>query len=330
MRGKGIIMLRFLTAGESHGRCLIGVIEGLPRGLSVDAGYINDQLRRRQLGYGRGGRMRIEQDTVQIMSGVRHGATLGSPISFTIQNRDWENWQIPMSIEQPADGSDLRTVTLPRPGHADLAGALKYQTYDVRDVLERASARETAARVAAGAFCRLFLAHFGLHIGSHSIAIGGECIAGNFENLACDRIFEIDPESPLHCADPEAEKRMIALIDRTEKAGDTLGGTLEVVASPVPTGMGSHIQWDRRLDGKIAQAMMSIPAAKAVEIGGGIASTLRPGSAVHDEIFFDPQKKRFYRKTNIAGGVEGGISNGEDIRIKVYIKPIPTLSKPLR
>ena len=329
MRGKGIVMLRFLTAGESHGRCLIGVIEGLPRGLSVDAGYVNYQLRRRQLGYGRGGRMKIEQDTIEIISGIRHGATLGSPISFTIQNRDWEHWQLSMSIEQPAEGSDLRSVTLPRPGHADLAGALKYQTYDVRDVLERASARETAARVAAGAFCRLFLAHFGLHIGSHVTAIGGEHIASNFENLACDRIFEIDPESPVHCADPEAEKRMTALIDKTAKAGDTLGGTVEVVASQVPAGLGSHIQWDRRLDGQIAQAMMSIPAAKAVEIGSGVASAQRPGSAVHDEIYYDSHKKRFYRNTNNAGGVEGGISNGEDIRIRVHIKPIPTLGKPL-
>jgi chorismate synthase len=322
-------MLRFLTAGESHGICLIGIIEGLPGNLSVDTAYINQQLHRRQLGYGRGDRMKIESDHVQITSGVRHGLTLGSPISFIIENRDWSHWKIPMSPESVPEGSDIRSVGLPRPGHADLAGALKFQTYDVRNVLERASARETATRVAAGAFCRLFLADFGIKIGSHTVSIGGECISKEFENLAGDRVFGLDPESPTGCADPDAEKRMMALIDKTGMAGDTLGGVTEVVAGPIPPGLGSHIQWDRRLDGQIAQAMMSIPAAKAVEIGSGMECAQKPGSVVHDEIFHDPAKKRFYRKTNNAGGIEGGISNGEDIRIKIYIKPIPTLRKAL-
>ena len=322
-------MLRFLTAGESHGICLIGIIEGLPGNMSVDIAYINHQLHRRQLGYGRGDRMKIERDHVQITSGVRHGLTLGSPISFSIENKDWSHWRIPMSPEPVPEGSDIRSVELPRPGHADLAGALKFQTYDVRNVLERASARETAARVAAGAFCRLFLANFGIKIGSHTVAIGGECIAKEFENLSSDKVLSLDPESPTGCADSEAEKRMIALIDETGIAGDTLGGVTEIVANPIPPGLGSHIQWDRRLDGRIAQAMMSIPAAKAVEIGSGIACAQKPGSAVHDEIFHDSAKNRFYRKSNNAGGIEGGISNGEDIRIKVYIKPIPTLRKAL-
>jgi chorismate synthase len=323
-------MLRFLTAGESHGKCLIGVLEGLPGGLAVDVDFINRQLHRRQLGYGRGGRMKIELDQIEILSGVRQGATLGSPISFAVQNKDWDHWQIPMSIGPAENPSGIRAVTRPRPGHADLAGALKLQTYDIRDVLERASARETAARVAGGAFCRLLLAHFGVKIGSHVVAIGPERVAKKFENLSGEDIVAFDPASPLHCADAAAEKRMIRLIDETRKAGDTLGGTVEVVASPVPAGLGSYIQWDRKLDGQIAQAMMSIPSAKAVEIGSGFACSRRRGSAVHDRIFYDLQAKRFYRKTNRAGGVEGGVSNGADLRVRVYMKPIPTLRKPLR
>ncbi len=322
-------MLRFLTAGESHGKCLIGILEGLPRGLAVDIRFINLQLARRQLGYGRGGRMKIERDQIDITSGVRHGATLGSPVSFTIQNMDWEQWKIPMSAESAAEGSDIRTVTNPRPGHADLPGALKYQTHDIRDVLERASARETAARVAGGAFCRLLLEHFGIRIGSHVIAIGPERAAKEFEGLSCEKVLALDPEAPMRCADPEAEKRMIACIDKAGESGDTLGGIVEVVACPVIAGLGSHIQWDRRLDGQIAQALMSIPSVKAVEIGAGIESAQSPGSAVHDQIYYDLQSKRFYRNTNRAGGVEGGISNGSDIRVQVYIKPIPTLRKPL-
>jgi len=322
-------MLRFITAGESHGKCLIGVLEGLPCGLAIDPEFINLQLHYRQLGHGRGDRMKIERDEIEITSGVRHGATLGSPISFSIRNKDWDHWQIPMSAGPVPEAAGTRPVTRPRPGHADLAGALKFQTYDIRDVLERASARETAARVAAGAFCRLFLTHFGMRIGSHVIAIGKERAAEEFENLECERIFALDPESAVRCADPNAANRMIALIDETHKAGDTLGGCVEAVASPVPPGLGSHTQWDRKLDGRIAQAMMSIQSAKAVEIGSAVASAAKPGSSVHDEIFYDAQAKRFFRKTNRAGGIEGGITNGADVRVRVHVKPIPTLRKPL-
>jgi chorismate synthase len=320
-------MLRFLTAGESHGKCLTGILEGLPRGLAIDPGFIDLQLQRRQLGYGRGGRMKIERDEIEITSGVRHGQTLGSPIAFNIQNKDWDHWQDAMSVGPMPKGANPQIVTRPRPGHADLAGALKYQTHDARDILERASARETAARVAAGAFCRQYLAHFGVQIGSQVIAIGKERVAAEFETLQKEKVF--DPNSPLRCADPFAEKRMIALIDRALEAGDTLGGCLEAVAGPIPPGLGTHIQWDRKLDGLIAQAMMSIPSAKAVEIGNGISGAANPGSLVHDEIFYDTETKRCSRKTNRAGGVEGGISNGEDIRVRLYIKPVPTLRKPL-
>jgi len=327
--GWRIIMLRFLTAGESHGKCLIGMLEGLPGGIAVDIDFINFELHRRQLGYGRGGRMKIEKDQIEILSGVRHGLTLGSPIAFAIQNKDWDRWEIPMSVESAPEGSDIQSVTRPRPGHADLAGALKLQTHDVRDVLERASARETAARVAGGSFCRLFLKHFGVSIGSHVVSIGEERIAEEFEGLSSEKILALDPESAIRCADPDAEKRMMAYIDKAKESGDSVGGFVEVVARSVLPGLGSHIQWDRRLDGLIAQAMMSIPSAKAVEIGSGIAGAQRMGSTVHDQIFHDADSKRFFRKTNRAGGVEGGISNGADIRVGVYMKPIPTLGKPL-
>jgi chorismate synthase len=323
-------MLRFLTAGESHGKMLIGLLEGLPAGLAVDIDFINLQLRRRQLGHGRGGRMKIEDDQVEIISGVRHGTTLGSPISFAIHNKDWSQWQIPMSAKQVPEGSNIRSVTRPRPGHADLPGALKLQTWDARDVLERASARETAARVAGGAFCRLFLSHFGVKTASHVLAIGRERVAKEFEELASATIIGMDPESAMRCADPEAEKRMISVINEAKESGDTLGGVIEVVANAVPPGLGSHIQWDRRLDGQIAQALMSIHAVKAVEIGSGISSARTPGSAFHDEIFYNQTTRRFYRNTNRAGGVEGGISNGEDLRARIFVKPIPTLPKELQ
>ena len=326
---KGTDMLRFLTAGESHGKCLTGILEGLPRGIDIDLDFINLQLYRRQLGYGRGGRMKIEQDAIEITSGIRHGSSLGSPISFTIRNKDWDHWQAAMSVAPVPEGASIRSITRPRPGHADLAGALKYQTHDIRDVLERASARETAARVAIGAFCRLFLARFGMRIGSHVIAIGKERVAQEFEQPTIQQILDLNPESALRCSDSCAEKRMIALIDETKKAGDTLGGSAEVLASPIPPGLGSHIQWDRKLDGQIAQAMMSIPSVKAVEIGAGIACAAKPGSAVHDEVFYDSEAKRFFRKSNRAGGIEGGISNGSDIRVLVHLKPIPTLRKAL-
>lgn len=234
-----------------------------------------------------------------------------------------------MSSDPVHSGAGIRSVTRPRPGHADLAGALKYQTYDIRDVLERASARETATRVALGAFCRLLLHPFGVRVGSMVLAIGSEGVAPEYQSLPSERIIALDPESPVRCVDPAAEHRMMALIDEVKKAGDTLGGSVEVVATPVPPGLGSHIQWDRRLDGRIAQAMMSIPSVKAVEIGTGVASARDPGSMVHDEVFYDQQSRSFYRNTNRAGGVEGGISNGSDIRVRVHVKPIPTLRKPL-
>jgi chorismate synthase len=323
-------MLRFLSAGESHGKCLIGILEGLPSGINIDIDFINFQLQRRQLGYGRGDRMKIERDRVDITSGVRHGISLGSPISFIINNTDWDHWRVPMSVEPAPEGSSIKPLTRPRPGHADLAGSLKYQTYDARNILERASARETAVRVGAGAFCRLFLARFGMQIGSHTLAIGSENVKEPFDNLAAEQIFALDPQSPLRCADPDAEKRMIALIDESKKNGDTLGGVVEVIVSGVPPGLGSHTQWDRKLDGQIALALMSIPAAKAVEIGCGISCASASGSAVHDEIYYNSDANRFYRDTNRAGGVEGGISNGADIRARVYMKPIPTLRKPLK
>ncbi len=317
-----------MTAGESHGKCLVGVLEGLPRGIAVDPDFINRQLRRRRLGHGRGPRMEIEQDEIEILSGVRHGETLGSPVSFMIPNRDFDSWKTVMSVEREPEGPDARVVTRPRPGHADLAGALKYQTHDIRDVLERASARETAARVAAGAFCRLFLARFGVRVGSHVLAIGEERVSPGWDAPDSETVFAM-ADSPMPCADPEAAKRMTAAIDRASNLGDTLGGAVEVVAACVPPGLGSYVQWDRRLDGRIAQALLSIPSAKAVEIGEGIGGSQKPGSAVHDEIFYNPETRRFLRRTNRAGGLEGGVSNGSDIRARVFFKPIPTLRRPL-
>jgi chorismate synthase len=322
-------MLRYCTSGESHGKCLVGILEGLPSGLPVHAGFVNSQLHRRQLGYGRGGRMKIEKDEIEITSGVRHGKTLGSPLSFIIANRDWTHWELPMSAEPVPEGTNIRSVTRPRPGHVDLAGALKHQTHDVRDVLERASARETAARVAVGAFCRLFLEHFDIRLGSHVLAIGDVSAPSRSGNLGALEVLRIDPDSPLRCADPESERRMMEAIDRAKSAGDTLGGVLEVLAVAVPPGLGSHTQWDRKLDGQLAQALMSIPAAKAVELGAGVAGAGLPGSEVHDEIFYDADQRRFFRRTNRAGGIEGGITNGAEVRARVYLKPIPTLRKPL-
>jgi chorismate synthase len=322
-------MLRFVTAGESHGKCLIGVLEGLPSGLTVDVDFINSQLQRRQLGYGRGARMKIEKDQIEILSGVRHGATLGSPVSFSIQNRDWKQWRVPMSADAISKDSNTKAVTRPRPGHGDLAGALKYQTHDIRNVLERASARETAARVAGGAFCRLLLGRFDIPIASHVLAIGREHVDAKFENFPIKKILALDPQSSIRCADPAAEKSMKKHIDEAKRAGDSLGGIVEVVAASVIPGLGSHVQWDQRLDGQIAQAMMCIPSVKAVEIGNGAAAARCPGSEVHDPISYNKKKRGFYRKTNRAGGLEGGISNGSDIRVRIYMKPIPTLTQPL-
>ncbi len=328
-------MLRFLTAGESHGKGLVAILEGMPAGLPIDFDAVTADLRRRQGGYGRGRRMAIESDRAEALGGVRHGLTTGAPIALFIPNKDWENWQRTMAVEpEPpatATGSDRPLVTRPRPGHADLAGAIKYEQDDIRNVLERASARETAARVAIGAIARQFLARLETRIGSHVVSIGDVSIADSLA-VSFDVIEAIDPDSPLHCADRDVEQRMIAAIDRAREAGDTLGGNFEVVAHGVPIGLGSHVQWDRKLDGRLAQALMSIPAIKAVGIGRGAAVAGLPGSKVHDEIVLAPagSPTGLARPTNNAGGLEGGITNGEDLRVTASMKPIATLMKPLR
>ncbi len=322
-------MLRLMTAGESHGKSLTGILEGLPGGLSVDTDFINLQLHRRQLGYGRGERMQIEKDRIEILSGVRHGRTLGSPVSFLIENKDWSSWMVPMNVDPIPPGTETRQVHRPRPGHADLAGALKYQTYDARNILERASARETASRVAAGSFCRLLLDFFGIAIGSHILAIGDVRVSADIENAAGEDILKLDPKDTIRCMDSDAADKMKKRIDEAYAEGDTVGGVLEAVAVSVPPGLGTHIQWDRKLDGRISQAMMSIPAAKGVAIGDAMKSAHQYGSKVHDEIFYDTENRRFSHETNRAGGIEGGMTNGEEIRVRIYMKPIPTLRKPL-
>lgn len=322
-------MLRFTTAGESHGRALVAIVEGLPAGLPVDASQIDCELRRRQSGYGRGGRMKIEQDSVQILSGVRHGLTLGSPVALMIENRDWANWDKVMAVsavDLPLE--KLRMVKRPRPGHADLAGGQKYNVHDLRNILERASARETAARVACGALTKQLLAVFGIEIRSHVIQLGG--VPKIPLDLGWSAIAAIPAGSPLNCADDLAQGRMIALIDEKRREGDTLGGIFEVVARGTVSGLGSHTAWDRKLDGQLAQALMSIPAVKAVAIGAGSKASSLPGSAVHDEIGYNEQAKKFMRDTNRAGGLEGGITNGEEIRVRGFLKPISTLRRALR
>jgi len=331
-------MLRFLTAGESHGRALVTIIEGVPAGLALDFDAITTQLRRRQTGYGRGRRMAIESDRAQPLSGIRHGATTGAPVALLIPNKDWENWQRTMHVEaeMPAEatGADRTAVTRPRPGHADLAGFVKYGHDDMRNVLERASARETAARVAVGAIARQLLHTVGADIVSHVVCIGAAAIP---EPLAFtfEQVRAIPDDSALHCADSVVEQAMIAEIDRARDAGDTMGGSFEVIAHDVPPGLGSYVHWDRKLDGRLAQALMSIPAIKAVGIGRGPAVATIPGSRVHDEIL--PRADHttsavvgVSRPTNNAGGLEGGVTNGEDLRITGYMKPISTLMKPLR
>ena len=325
-------MLRFLTAGESHGKALVAILEGVPAGLAIDFDAITVDLRRRQTGYGRGRRMAIESDRAEALSGIRHGETTGGPIALMISNRDWENWQRTMRVEAdlPADtpGSDRPAVTRPRPGHADLAGFVKYGHDDMRNVLERASARETAARVAVGAVSRQLLRTVGTEIVSHVTTIGSASIPDALA-LTFDRVRRIPTDSPLHCADADVELRMIAEIDRAREAGDTMGGTFEVIAHDVPPGLGSYVQWDRKLDGRLAHALMSIPAIKAVGIGRGPAVATLPGSRVHDEIV-PGAAAGVARPTNNAGGLEGGVTNGEDLRVTAYMKPISTLMKPLR
>ncbi len=322
-------MLRFTTAGESHGRALVAVLEGLPAGLPVNVEQVNRELERRQWGYGRGGRMKIERDRVEIISGVRHGLTLGSPLALVIENKDWANWTEVMSAE-PADvpPEKSRRVKRPRPGHADLAGGQKYGARDLRNILERASARETAARVACGALAKQLLAAFDARIVSHVIQLGG--IPEKPLELAWDVIAAIPEDAPLRCADSEAQARMVALVDETRRAGDTLGGIFEVVTRGLVPGLGSHTAWDSKLDGRLAQAVMSIPAVKAVAIGAGAEAAGLPGSEVHDEISYDETSKTFIRQTNRAGGLEGGITNGEELRVRGHLKPISTLRRALR
>jgi chorismate synthase len=332
-------MLRFLTAGESHGRSLAVIVDGLPAGLCVDAAALTRELRRRQQGYGRGRRMAIESDAAVIAAGVRHGRTTGAPVAVTIDNRDWVNWALTMHPDEHpppgAGGANRAPVTRPRPGHADLAGALKYGHADIRDVLERASARETAARVAAGALARQVLGQVGIEIASHITAIGPEC--ADARHASFEEIAALADDSPTRCVDDAAAARMIAAIDAAREAGDTLGGVFEVAARGVPAGLGSYAQWDRRLDGRLAQALMSIPAIKAVSIGIGAESARMRGSQVHDEIL--PPAARApaerppspaARPTNRAGGLEGGVTNGQEVRVRASMKPIATLMTPLR
>jgi len=330
-------MLRFLTAGESHGRTLVAILEGVPAGLAIDFDRITQDLRRRQGGYGRGQRMAIESDRADFIAGVRRGKTTGAPIALLIANKDWKNWQLTMHVEpeppEGATGANRAAVVRPRPGHADLAGGLKYEHEDLRDVLERASARETAARVAVGAIARQLLASVGIEVVSHVTGIG-DVVMPDDPPVSFTTAAAIAADAPLHCADPRAEAAMIAAIDRAREAGDTMGGSFEVIARGVPAGLGSHIQWDRKLDGRLAQALMSIPAIKAVGIGLGVEAARRPGSRVHDEIVARTgtaaEAAAIRRPTNRAGGLEGGVTNGEEVRVSAFMKPISTLMKPLR
>ena len=320
----------FTTAGESHGRALVATIEGLPAGLPIDQDFINHELWRRQQGYGRGGRMKIETDTVQILTGVRHGETIGSPVAIMVENRDFKNWLEVMSAEKPEIPPERdRKVVRPRPGHADLVGGMKYDRHDLRDILERASARETTMRVAVGAFAKQLLREFGVEIASHVVALGE--ISIDDEGSTWEAIKAVYDDTVLRCIDKQAEAKMIERIDKAGiDAGDTLGGIFEVVAKGCVPGLGSHISWLEKLDGRLAQAIMSVHAVKAVEIGEGVANASRPGSEVHDEIVYDLDSKSFGRTSNRAGGLEGGMTNGEELRIKGYLKPIATLRKRLR
>ena len=316
--------LRFTTAGESHGRGLVAVLEGVPAGLPLAAAQVDGELKRRMHGYGRGARMKIESDAVEWLAGVRAGETLGSPIAMLIWNRDWEHWKDIMAPEADAPAAERRRqVTRPRPGHADLAGALKYDRRDARDVLERASARETAARTACGAVARVLLAQLGVEVGSHVVELGG-VVAQAPDPLPTPLNAAADAD-PVRCLDPAAGREMVARVDAAKAAGDTLGGVVEVVARGVPVGLGSYASWDRRLDGRLAQAVMSIPAVKGVEIGLGFEAARRPGSSVHDEIL-----PGFARASNRAGGTEGGMTTGEPVVLRAAMKPIATLMSPLR
>jgi chorismate synthase len=331
-------MLRYFTAGESHGPCLTMIIDGVPAGFSIDVAAINHDLWRRQQGYGRGGRMLIEKDEVQLRSGIRWGETLGSPVALGIENRDWKNWTKKMSAA-PEDRDEKIAVTKPRPGHADLTGVLKYDRADIRDILERASARDTVSRTAVGSFSKQLLSPFGIRVMGYIRSIGN--IASATDGLTFEEIYARAEESPVRTADKVAEEKMIALIEECKKEGNTLGGIFEVVTLGLPPGLGTHTQWDRKLDGRLAQALMSIQAIKGVEIGLGFEMARRRGSQVHDEIFFDPAKMvtegtprivptGFYRGSNNSGGTEGGMTNGAPLVIRVAMKPISTLMSPLQ
>lgn len=324
-------MLRFLTSGESHGPQLTVILDGFPAGFKIDFNQINYQLARRQKGYGRGDRMKIEDDHVEIVSGIRDSVTLGSPVTFVIKNRDWANWEQRM---HPEIADDKEKITRPRPGHADLAGAVKFHQHDMRNVLERASARDTAARVAAGAMARQLLEHFDMQLVSHVVQIGDVVIPDSVDREDLEVLAQRTEQSPVRCIDPGSEKKMIEAIDTAGAEGDTLGGVVEIITRGVPIGLGSYTQWDQRLDGRLAAAAMSIPSVKGVEIGWGFRAAGLPGTQTHDEIFYEAGRrnttKGFYRKTNRAGGIEGGISNGEDIVLRLAVKPVSTLRKPLR
>jgi chorismate synthase len=318
--------IRFLTAGESHGRGLVCIIEGIPANLELSSEYINRELERRQRGYGRGGRMKIEKDRVQILSGVRFGKTLGGPIALFIENKDWENWKEKMAVEGERPETAV-PFTRPRPGHADLAGGIKYNQRDLRNVLERASARETACRVALGAVCKRFLEELGVFVGSYVVSIGPLCPPIEEQDLI--KRHQLAEQSEVRFPDPSKDKEFMELIDRAKEMGESLGGVFEVFAIGVPPGLGSHVHWDRKLDGRIAQAMMSIQAIKGVEIGLGFEAAKRFGSEVHDEIGYR-EGEGYFRYSNNLGGLEGGITNGMPIIVRCAMKPIPTLTKPLR
>jgi len=321
------LSLRYLTAGETHGPQLTAIIEGLPSNLELDFEQLNFQLQRRQKGHGRGRRMQIETDTAQIVGGVRHGRTTGAPVAVIVENKDWKHWTSVMNVE-PIEGGDetKRRVFRPRPGHADLNGGLKYNLRDLRNVLERSSARETAARVAVGAIARQLLGQFGIKVAGHVVSIGG--IEAAAPNLPIDELIAVTEESPVRVADKDAEQKMIELIDQMKKDGDTIGGVVECIVSGLPVGLGSHVQWDRKLDGRIAQAVVSINAFKGVEVGIGFEAARIPGSQVHDEILYS-EEQGFHRGSNRAGGFEGGMTTGEPIVVRGVMKPIPTLYKPL-
>ena len=321
-------MLRFWTAGESHGEALVAWISGMPAGLAIDQSFLDRELWRRQQGYGRGGRQKIERDTAHILSGVRQGRTIGSPISLTIENRDWKNWQESLPVSK-GDPAKHKAVASPRPGHADLAGALKFNFPEARYVLERASARESAARVAVGAIAKLFLRELGVEVLSHVLGVGSAGL--NDADVSWEKLVELSrrDEVLLNCADASAEKAMKAVVDDALKTGDSAGGIFEVVAHNVPPGLGSYVNWDERLDTRLAAAVMSLQAVKAVEIGSGVAAASLPGSSVQDPIGYDKAAHKFLRRSNRAGGLEGGVTNGEDVIVRGYLKPISTLRRPL-